>query len=97
MLSPGNHEGPCDYGEYEARAALMPHWGSASSDMQYYSYTVGRVMVIALSGESGRLSKLNSTETLWLKQQLLDAKSAREQGRIDWIVTHVHYPNVPTG
>ena len=52
MLSPGNHEGPCDYGEYEARAALMPHWGSASSDMQYYSYTVGPVHVVALSGES---------------------------------------------
>jgi hypothetical protein len=43
MLSPGNHEAPCDYGEYTSRAAHMPHWGSGSADMQYYSYTVGRV------------------------------------------------------
>ena len=37
MLSPGNHEAPCAYGEYEARAAMMPHGGSNSSDVQYYS------------------------------------------------------------
>eukprot|EP00729_Bicosta_minor_P023817 gene23817-27041_t len=39
MLSPGNHEGPCDYGEYEARASAMPHFGAASLDVQIYSYS----------------------------------------------------------
>ena len=56
MMSPGNHEAPCAYGEYEARAAMMPHGGSNSSDMQYYSYTVGQTHVVALSGEQVRRS-----------------------------------------
>ena len=37
--------------EYNVRAAAMPHWGSGSADVQYYSYTVGRVHIIALSDE----------------------------------------------
>jgi hypothetical protein len=43
MMSPGNHEYPCKYGEYEARAAHMPFRQSKSNDMQYYSYTIGQV------------------------------------------------------
>lgn len=97
MLSPGNHEAPCNYGEYEARAAAMPHWGSNSADVQYYSYDVGRVHVVALSGESGRLSSPDGPEVSWLRADLAKAKAAKASGKLDWIVTHVHYPNVPVG
>lgn len=97
MLSPGNHEAPCQYAEYEARAGLMPHWGSGSSDMQYYSYTIGQVHVVALSGEGGRLDSINSTEVQWLEADLAAASAARARGQVAWIVTHVHYPNVPAG
>lgn len=97
MLSPGNHEAPCDYAEYEARAALMPHWSSRSSDMQYYSYNVGNVHVVSLSGEAGRFGSVNSTEVQWLEADLAAADAARRRGDIAWIITHVHYPNVPTG
>merc|ERR1719379_2328119 len=97
MLSPGNHEYPCDYGEYAARAAMMPHWGSGSNDMQYYSYTVGQTHIVALSGESGRLHDNSSTEIRWLEADLAAASRARESGEVAFIITHVHYPNVPAG
>lgn len=97
MMSPGNHEYPCAFMEYEARAKMMPHWGSGSSDMQYYSYTVGRFHVVSLSGEGGRFSNLNSTQLKWLESDLQQAAKDRAQDKIDWIITHVHYPNVPTG
>jgi hypothetical protein len=97
MTSPGNHEYPCDYIEYEARSAMMPFAGSGSTDMQYYSYTVGPVHVIALSGEESRLKQLNTTEMDWLRADLAKAAAARARGEIGWIITHVHYPNVPTG
>ena len=41
------------------RSRMMPYIASGSSDVQYYSYTVGRIHVVALSGEGGRLSDLN--------------------------------------
>jgi 3',5'-cyclic AMP phosphodiesterase CpdA len=97
MLSPGNHEAPCDYTEYNARAAAMPFRQSKSTDVQYYSYTVGPVHVVALSGEAGRLGKLDALEIQWLEADLAEAAAARERGEIGWIITHVHYPNVPTG
>jgi len=97
MLSPGNHEAPCAYGEYNVRAAAMPHWGSGSADVQYYSYTVGPLHVIALSGESGRLNSNTTAEAVWLAKDLEKAAAARARGEISWIVTHVHYPNIPTG
>jgi hypothetical protein len=97
MLAPGNHEFPCSYGEYNAHAVQMPHWASESSDAQYYSYTVGQLHVISLSGESGRLKNNTSAEVVWLEKDLVKAKAARDRGEISWILTHVHYPNVPTG
>merc|ERR1711865_880292 len=97
MVSPGNHEYPCNYVEYEARSRMMPYISSGSSDVQYYSYTVGRIHVVALSGEGGRLKDPNGTQMQWLPRALQKAAAAREQGQIDWIITHVHYPNVPTG
>lgn len=97
MMSPGNHEKPCNYGEYEARAGMMPFGGSNSPDMQYYSYTVGQTHIIALSGEQHRLSSINSTEMQWLEKDLAAAAAAREKGDITFIITHVHYPNSPAG
>lgn len=97
MLSPGNHEYPCNYGEYEARAAMMPSQAAGSTDVQYYSYTVGQTHVVALSGEGGRLSKVDSPEMFWLEQDLAAAAQIRERGEIAFIITHVHYPNQPGG
>jgi hypothetical protein len=97
MLSPGNHEYPCSYAEYEARQANMPYRASGSTDMQYYSYTVGPVHVVALSGESSRLSSQDSEEMVWMMNDLEAAAAAKEAGEIAWIVTHIHYPNVPNG
>lgn len=53
--------------------------------------------VIALSGESGRFHGLNAPEVAWLEADLAAAAAARERGEIGWIISHVHYPNVPTG
>lgn len=75
----------------------MPHWGSNSADMQLYSYSAGPVHVIALSGESGRFTKFKSAEVKWLEKDLKAAAAARDRGEIGWIISHVHYPNVPTG
>jgi len=97
MAAPGNHEYPCNYGEYEARFAMMPFRGSNSSDMQYYSYTVGQTHVVSLSGEGSRLSSMTSTEMHWLDMDLAAAASARDRGEVTFIITHVHYPNVPSG
>jgi len=97
MLSPGNHEYPCNYGEYEARAAMMPFHGSNSSDMQYYSYTVGQTHVVSLSGEGGRLRSMDSPEMRWLKRDLATAAAARARGEVTFVITHVHYPDKPGG
>ena len=32
------------------------------ADIQYYSYTIGRVHIVALSGEGGRFASVNTTE-----------------------------------
>lgn len=92
-----NNDRPCNYAEYTARATSMPHWGSNSADMQLYSYSAGPVHVIALSGESGRFTKFKSAEVKWLEKDLKAAAAARDRGEIGWIISHVHYPNVPTG
>jgi len=34
---------------------------------------------------------------VWLEKDLAAATAMRAAGKIDWIITHVHYPNVPTG
>jgi hypothetical protein len=57
----------------------------------------GPVHVIALSGESGRYSSLTAPEVAWLEADLAAAAAARARSEIGWIVSHVHYPNVPTG
>ena len=75
----------------------MPYEGSNSSDVQYYSYTVGQTHVIALSGEGGRLDSINSTEIQWLEADLARASAARARGEITFVITHVHYPNKPAG
>lgn len=97
MLSPGNHEYPCNYGEYKARAAMMPFHGSQSPDMQYYSYTVGQTHIVALSGEKSRLSSTTSAEMRWLEKDLAAAAEARKRGEVAFIITHVHYPEKPGG
>lgn len=97
MLSPGNHEGPCKYGEYEARHAMMPYRGAKSNDMQYYSYTVGQTHVVALSGERGRFGSVESEEMRWFEMDLAAAAVARDRGEITFIITHVHLPHLPTG
>merc|ERR1712241_74877 len=65
--------------------------------MQYYSYTVGQTHVVSLSGEHRRLSSMNSTEMRWLDMDLTAAAAARDRGEVTFIITHVHYPNVPSG
>ena len=40
---------------------------------------------------------MNSTEIIWLEQSLAKAAAARERGEITFILTQVHYPNIPVG
>ena len=60
MFSPGNHEWPCNYSEYERRQALVPHSESGSPTPHYYAHTFGRLRMISLSGEQGRLASNSS-------------------------------------
>jgi hypothetical protein len=53
--------------------------------------------VVALSGEKGQLSGNDTVEMQWLMDDLRDAAAARARGEISWIITHVHYPNIPQG
>ena len=53
----------------------MPWQASGSTDMQYYSYTVGPLHVIALSGESSRLNSQDSVEMVWLMNDLKAASA----------------------
>ena len=97
MLGPGNHEAPCDYAEYDIRNAHMPHYASKSNDVEYYSYTVGGLHVVSLSGEKNRLGGNKTAEMTWLMADLKEASEAKGRGEISWIITHVHYPANPGG
>jgi hypothetical protein len=56
----------------------MPYKQSKSDDVQYYSYTIGQLHVVSLSGESDRLASNTTEEMRWLKADLADAAAARE-------------------
>ena len=60
-------------------------------------YTVGQTHVVALSGEQGRLASMDTPEMAWLEADLAAAAAARARGELTFIVSHVHYPNVPAG
>ena len=65
--------------------------------MEYYSYTVGGLHVVSLSGEKGRLGGNETAEMAWLMADLEAASEAKGRGEISWIITHVHTQKSPVG
>merc|ERR1719310_1714972 len=85
MLGVGNHEGVCEYSEFERRAASNPYKASGSTSPQYFSRVHGQFYLISLSGEQKKLSEWDSEEFQWLKKELQAAHDMKKNGNISFI------------